>query len=118
MSLPSRAKDTIEIERLECSVRNFLLRSACKANTFYTIREEKHVIPQENEENDVDSEEAEKNKYTEKHMVALPSVFLCNSNNPRNKLHITCLVSPPLQEHEEKRLKYEDEYLLSMRSKP
>ena len=90
------------------------MRSACKANTFYTIREEKQVIPVENEGDDVDSEEAEKNKYTEKHIVALPSVFLCNSNNPRNKLHITCLVSPPLQEHEERKLRYEDEYLLSI----
>ena len=95
-------------------MRNFLLRSACKANAFYTIREEKHAIPHENEGDDVGSEEAVANKYTEKHMVALPSVFLSNSNNPRNKLHITCLVSPPLQEYEEKRLKYEDEYLLSI----
>ena len=114
MPLPIRAKDTVEIERLECSVRNFLLRSACKANTFYTIRDEKQVIPQENEADDVDSEKADKNKYTEKHMVALPLVFLCNSNNPRNKLHINCLVSFPLQEHEERKLKYEDEYLLSI----
>ena len=90
------------------------MSSACKANAFYTIREEKQVIPEENEADYVDGEEAEKNKYTEKHMVALPSVFLCNSSNPRNKLHINCLVSPPLQEHEEKRLKYEDEYLLSI----
>ena len=127
--LPLKAKNASHADRFECSVRNFILRSACKVDNFFTIRDEngsnteesegKEQLFQELEDEDLESslfesehfQESFKSRVTEKHLIALPSVINCRSGNPSHKLHINCLVSPPLKDHEVKKLKFEDDLI-------
>ena len=93
------------------------MRSACKAECFYTIREEKKKIAKDPLPEwwlDSEDEEEVKKMFIEKHYLALPSIIFSNSENPNHKLHITCLVSPPLTEHEKKKLKFQEDVLISI----
>lgn len=91
------------------------MRSACKAECFYTTREE---IKRSSEEfldlEESEDEEEFKKRFIEKHYVTLPSIIYSKSENPDHKLHITCLVKPPLNEQEKKKLKFEEDVLISI----
>lgn len=118
LPLPENFLETDPVDRLECSVRNFLLRSACKVDCFYTVKEEmKHTKEGADEWLDSEDEEDElpyEERFVEKHFVALPSIIFSNSENPHHKLHITCLVSPRLEDHEKERLKFQEDVLISV----
>ena len=115
--LPHRVEDTSMIDRLESSVRSFLLRAATKVNCFYTVLEKtqkEQIVPGEDNEwwLDSDEEDGAENAYTEKHYVALPSIVFSNSENPGHKHHVKCLASAPLGKKEEEQLKFENDVLV------
>ena len=118
--LPANFSETFWVDRLECSVRNFLLRSACKVGCFYTVKEEKKSLKRIVDEwldNDSEDEEEEllyEEMFNEKHFVALPSIVISNSENPNHKLQVNCLVSPPLTDYQKERLEIHEEVLLSI----
>ena len=67
------------------------MRGACKADSFYTIREEIKKVDQEPSDNWLDIEESEdeeafEKRFVEKHYAVLPSIIFSNSENPRHKL--------------------------------
>lgn len=115
--LPEDYLETTKRARLECSVRNFLLRSACRTDCFYTTREVQRQ-PRKISEWWIDSSEErmtpQKQEVVEKHYVSLPSIIFSNSSNPRHRLHISCLICPPLDSHEKAKLKFEEEILQSI----
>ena len=119
-SLPSNFSETVWVDRLECSVRNFLLRSACKLGCFYTVIEEKKKVKRNAEEwldsdpEDEDEELSYEERFSEKHYAALPSIIFSNSENPRHKLHVNCLVRPPLSEYQREQLDFQEEVLISI----
>ena len=89
-----------------------------KAECSHTIREEKKKIDKVPSDKWWDSEESGdeeefKKKFIEKHYAVLPSIIYSKSHNPDHKLHITCLVNPPLEEHEKKKLKFQEDVLIS-----
>ena len=116
LSLPTRVEDTSMIDRLDSSVRSFLLRAASRVNSFYTIIEKNcEKVAEDNRWwLDFDEDNNAKNKYTEKNYVAVPSIVFSNSENPGHKHHLKCLASPPLERHEEDKLMFENDVLLKM----
>lgn len=117
-TLPLNADETCLVDRLVSAVRSFLLMSAYKAECFYTTREEiKKRKPLEEwwlDSEESEDEEEPKERFIEKHYVALPSIIYSHSENPNHKLHINCLVNPPLEEHEKKKLKFQEDVLISI----
>ena len=117
--LPLKVEDSTFVDRLESSVRSFLLRAANKANCFYTvIRKIKKMQAGAGQQKkwwlDLDDEDEGEFTYTEKHYVALPSIVFSNSENPRHMRHLMCLASPPPSEHEAAQLNFENNVLVSM----
>jgi len=117
-SFSTEKEETCLIERFGGAVRNFILRSACKVDCFFTIKEEvpetQEKLKQRNERKIFNLEEDNKElfkEYTEKHFVALPSIIFAKSRNPRHKLHLTCHVSPPLEPEEIEDFKFNENVL-------
>ena len=112
--LPTRVEETSMIDRLESSVRSFLLRAASRVNSFYTIIEKNCKKVAQNNQWWLDEDDNVDDKYTEKHYVALPSIVFSNSENPGHKHHLKCLASPPLEKNKEDKLLFENEVLVKM----
>jgi hypothetical protein len=53
-------------------------------------------------------------RYYEEHYVAFPSIIFGIKPNPHHKLHLNCLVSPPLDESEKNAFKFEEKVLISI----
>ena len=87
---------------------------------FYTVKEDKKNFKGKAdrwfccESEDEDEELFYEERFIEKHYVALPSIIFSNSENPRHKLHVNCLVNPPLTNYQKKKVDFQEEVLIGI----